>query len=60
MTLQTRDYKHWSIGLEVGNVTAVIDNYNDLTNTYNGSDSIVVDPEGTDVNQASYNSTLKK
>jgi hypothetical protein len=52
LTLQTGDYKHWSIGLEVDNVTAVIDNYNDLTNSYNGSDSIVIDPEGTDVNQA--------
>jgi hypothetical protein len=52
LTLQTGDYKHWSIGLEVDNVTAIIDNYNDLTNSYNGSDSVVADPEGTDVNQA--------
>jgi hypothetical protein len=60
LTLQTGDYKHWSIGLEVDNVTAVIDNYNDLTNTYNGSDSIVVDPKGTDVNQAFLQFNTKK
>ncbi|WP_259368551.1 alginate export family protein [Colwellia sp. BRX10-4] len=52
LTLQTGDYKSWSLGLEVDNVTAIVDDYNDLTFDYSGSDAVVADPEITDVNQA--------
>lgn len=52
ITVKTGAYKNWSLGVEVDNVTAAIDDYNDLTNSYTGSDSVVADPEGTDVNQA--------
>ncbi|TWX52991.1 alginate export family protein [Colwellia hornerae] len=52
ITLQTGDYKNWSLGLEVDNVTALVDDYNDLTFDYSGSDAVVADPEITDVNQA--------
>jgi hypothetical protein len=52
ITLKTGAYKNWSLGVEVDNVTAAVDDYNDLTLSYIGSDSVVADPEGTDVNQA--------
>jgi len=52
ITLKTGAYKNWSLGLEVDNVTAIVDDYNDLTFDYSGTDSVVADPEITDVNQA--------
>jgi len=62
LTLQTGNYKKWSLGLEVDNVTAIVDDYNDLTFDYSGSDAVVADPEITDVNQAflQYNSEKVK
>jgi len=52
ITLKTGAFKNWSLGLEVDNVTAIVDDYNDLTFDYSGNDSVVADPEVTDVNQA--------
>ena len=52
LTLNTGTYKDLSLGLEVDNVTALVNNYNDLTLDYSGTDSVVADPEITDVNQA--------
>jgi len=52
ITLKTGAYKNWSLGVEVDNVTAIVDDYNDLTFDYSGTDSVVADPEITDVNQA--------
>ena len=51
VTLNTGAYNGLSLGLEVDNVTALVDDYNDLTNSYVGNDSVVADPTGTDVNQ---------
>ena len=52
VTLNTGAYQGLSLGLEVDNVTALVDDYNDLTLDYSGSDSVVADPEITDINQA--------
>ena len=52
ITIKTGAYKNWSLGLEVDNVTAIVDDYNDLTFDYSGTDSVVADAEITDVNQA--------
>ena len=52
ITLKTDAYKNWSVGIEVDNVTAIVDDYNDLTFDYSGTDSVVADAEITDVNQA--------
>ncbi|MGL1956780.1 MAG: alginate export family protein [Colwellia sp.] len=52
LTLNTGAYKNFSFGLEVDNVTALTDHYNDLTLDYSGDDAVIADPEITDVNQA--------
>lgn len=52
ITVKTGDYNGLSLGVEVDNVTALVDSYDDLTNDYSGNDSVVADPELTDVNQA--------
>lgn len=52
LSLTTGNYNHWSLGLEVDNVTAIIDDYNDVTLGYSGNDAVVADPELTDLNQA--------
>lgn len=52
LTVKTGGYNGFSMGVEVDNVTALIDDYNDLTNSYTGNDAVVADPEITDVNQA--------
>ena len=52
LTLNTGTYQGLSLGLEVDNVTAIVDDYNDLTLDYSGNDSVVADPEITDINQA--------
>ena len=52
LTLNTGSYKGFSLGFEVDNVTALVDDYNDLTLDYSGNDSVIADPEITDINQA--------
>ncbi|WP_206486459.1 alginate export family protein [Thalassotalea sp. G2M2-11] len=52
LTVKTGAYNGLSLGVEVDNVTALVDDYNDLTLDYSGSDAVVADPEITDVNQA--------
>ena len=50
LTMATGSYKNFSLGLEVDNVSALVDNYN---STQNGQAEYpaVADPTGTDVNQ---------
>ena len=50
LTLATGSYNNFSLGLEVDNVSALVDNYN---STQNGETAypVVADPTGTDVNQ---------
>ncbi|MCJ8318679.1 MAG: alginate export family protein [Colwellia sp.] len=50
LTIKTGSYSNFSLGLEVDNVSALVDNYN---STQNGETDypVVVDPTGTDVNQ---------
>lgn len=50
ITLNTAKYQNFSLGLEVDNVSAFIDDYNSSTNG-NTQYPLVVDPTGTDVNQ---------
>lgn len=52
LTLNTGTYQGLSLGLEFDNVTALVDDYNDLTLDYSGNNSVVADPEITDINQA--------
>lgn len=52
LTVQSGFYNGFGLGVEVDNVTALVDDYNDLTLSYSGSDAVVADPEITDVNQA--------
>jgi len=52
ITLKTGAYQGLSLGLEVDNVTALVDDYNDLTFDYSGDDAVIADPEITDINQA--------
>lgn len=52
LTINTGTYNGLSLGVEVDHVTALVDDYNDLTLDYSGSDSVVADPEITDINQA--------
>ncbi|WDD98720.1 alginate export family protein [Thalassomonas actiniarum] len=50
ITVKTGAYNGFSVGAEVDNVTAIVDNYN---STRNGETKypVIADPEGTDVNQ---------
>jgi len=50
MTIKTGSYSNFSFGLEVDNVSALVENYN---STQNGETDypVVADPTGTDVNQ---------
>ena len=50
MTITTGAYSNFSLGLEVDNVSALVDNYNSTQNG-NVNYPLVVDPTGTDVNQ---------
>jgi len=52
ITINTGAYKGLSLGLEVDDVTALVDDYNDLTFDYSGNDAVIADPEITDINQA--------
>ncbi len=49
-TINTGTYNNFSLGLEVDNVSALVDDYNSKTNG-NTEYSVVADPKGTDVNQ---------
>jgi hypothetical protein len=51
LTLNTGAYQGLSLGLEVDNVTALVDDYNDAAGN-NPGDSVIADPEITDINQA--------
>lgn len=50
LTLKTGSYSNFSLGLEVDNVSALVDDYWDKVGEDN-SYSVVADPTGTDVNQ---------
>ncbi|WP_440876311.1 alginate export family protein [Thalassotalea sp. PLHSN55] len=50
MTINTGSFNGFSLGLEVDNVSALVDNYNSSQNG-NTEYPLVVDPTGTDVNQ---------
>jgi len=52
LTVKSGAYYGLSLGVEVDNTTALVDDYNDLTNNYTGTDAVVADPEITDINQA--------
>ncbi|PCI62188.1 MAG: hypothetical protein COB35_04420 [Gammaproteobacteria bacterium] len=52
LTVNSGAYNGLSVGVEVDNVTAVVDNYNDLTTGYVGNEAVVADAEYTEVNQA--------
>jgi len=49
-TVKTGSYNNFSLGLEVDNVSALVDDYNSKTNG-NTDYPVVADPKGTDVNQ---------
>ncbi|MEY8215084.1 MAG: alginate export family protein [Colwellia sp.] len=49
-TIETGSYQNFSFGLEVDNVSALVDDYNSTANNKTNYPK-VVDPEGTDVNQ---------
>ena len=49
-TVNTGNYNNFSLGLEVDNVSAFIDDYNSKTNG-NINYPVIADPTGTDVNQ---------
>lgn len=50
ITIQTGSYENFSLGLEVDNVSALIDDYNSNRNG-NTDYPVIADPKGTDVNQ---------
>ena len=52
LTVNTGAYNALSLGVEVDNVSALVDNYNDLTTGYVGNEAVVADAEYTEVNQA--------
>jgi len=52
LTVNSGAYNGLSLGVEVDNNTAIVNNYNDLTNSYSGNEAVVADAEYTDVNQA--------
>lgn len=49
-TISTGSYQNFSLGLEVDNVSTLVDDYNSKTNG-NTDYPVVADPKGTDVNQ---------
>ncbi|MGB0936210.1 MAG: alginate export family protein [Colwellia sp.] len=51
ITVDTGSYQNFTLGLEVDNVSALVDDYNSTTNG-NTQYPVVADPTGTDVNQA--------
>tara|TARA_R110001583_G_scaffold152343_1_gene304155 strand:+ start:8469 stop:9683 length:1215 start_codon:yes stop_codon:yes gene_type:complete len=51
-TVNTGAYQNFSLGLEVDNITALVDDYNDLGVNYVGNEAVIADAEVTDVNQA--------
>lgn len=51
ITVKTGAYNNFSLGMEVDNVHAFVDDYNSKTNG-KSEYPVIADPEGTDVNQA--------
>lgn len=51
-TVNTGAYQNFSLGLEVDNITALVDDYDDLGTNYIGNEAVIADAEVTDVNQA--------
>ena len=51
-TVNTGAYQNFSLGLEVDNISALVDDYNDLGVNYVGNEAVIADAEVTDVNQA--------
>ena len=51
LSFKSKSFGHWSLGLELDDVQAVVEDYN---STVNGKTDhpVVADPEGTDLNQA--------
>ncbi len=54
-TLTTGSYNNFSFVGEVDNISAFVDNYNDLGVNYVGNEAVIADAEVTDVNQAYLN-----
>jgi len=52
LTINTGAYQNFSLGLEVDNVSALVDDYNDLGTDYVGNEAVIADAEVTDINQA--------
>lgn len=52
ISVNTGAANNFSVGVEVDNVTSLVDGYNDLTNSYEGNEAVIADPEVTDINQA--------
>jgi alginate export protein len=52
LTVNTGAYNNFSFGVEVDNISAIVDDYNDLGVNYVGNEAVIADPEVTDINQA--------
>ena len=52
LTINTGAYQNFSLGLEVDNVSALVDDYNDIGTDYVGNEAVIADAEVTDINQA--------
>jgi len=52
LSVKTGAFNGLSLGVEVDNNTAIVDDYNDATFSYSGNDAVIADPEYTEVNQA--------
>ena len=52
LSVNTGAFNGLSLAVEVDNVSALVDNYNDLTVDYMGNEAVIADPELTDINQA--------
>jgi hypothetical protein len=52
LSVNSGAYNGLSLGVEVDNVTALVDDYNDLTTGYVGNEAVIADAEYTEVNQA--------
>ncbi len=52
LTVNTGAFNGISLGVEVDDISALVDDYNDLTTDYVGNEAVIADPELTDINQA--------
>jgi len=52
LSVNTGAFNGLSLGAELDNNTALVDDYNDLTTSYTGDEAVVADAEYTEVNQA--------